>query len=107
MNPLHESIKNIVKPLLEERIHQTKGVVVFSAPEFNLCNVEILNPFGAGMALLERVPVQMTGGIHTPGPFVGDEVWVTFSEGKMQQPKITGFTDSNYYNNTREKKWRT
>jgi len=106
MNPLQESIKNLVKPMIEEKMQTKKGIILNYIKEANISIVEIQNPKNTGKLILENVPIKMVGGMHIPGPFNGDEVWVSFMDGKLEMPYISGFTDSDYYNNTREKKFK-
>lgn len=104
MNPLQESIKNLIKPMIEEKMQTKKGTILRYIKELNMCIVEIQNPKNTGKLVIENVPIKMVGGMHTPGPFAGDEVWVSFMDGRLEMPYISGLTDSDYFNNTREKK---
>lgn len=106
MNPLQQSIKNLVTPMIEEKMQTKKGIILQYFKELNVCTVEIQNPKSSGKIKVENVPVKMVGGMHVPGPFPGDEVWVSFMDAKLEMPYISGFTDSDYFNNTREKKFK-
>ena len=96
MNPLHEAIKDkIVEPALKDRHHMTKGVVVSYNNTLNRATVEIDNRYGVGKRTLQGVPVQLgSGGVHSAGPFVGSEVWVTFIGGNVFYPRIVSIADS-------------
>lgn len=101
-NFLHDQIREIVKPMFQEIMHPTKGVVLDYSNESNYAVVEIPHPHMAGKMVLPLVPVQIMNGVHTPGPFPGDEVWVEFTGGKVSMPKVVSIADRNYNTNTRQ-----
>ena len=105
MNPLHEAIKEkIVQPMLKERLHTLRGKIVAYDNKLNRANVEIDNPYGVGKRTLEHVPLQIgSGGVHSAGPFVGDDVWVAFVDGNILNPKIIVLADEQYEHNTRQR----
>lgn len=105
-NPLVARIQKITQQEINNVMKPQKGVVVVYNNEHNYCMAEIDNPYGGGKMLLEYVPVQMSGGVHTAGPFVGDEVWIEFTSGKLELPKVVGFADRQYEKETREKKMK-
>lgn len=102
MNKLQNSIRDLIKPMFDEYIHPQKGFIKRYSSETHYADVETNNPHGVGTIVLRQVPVQLTPGIHLPGPFPGDEVWITFTGGKLNLPKITSFGDPMYAVNTRE-----
>lgn len=103
-NPLKKRVQAIADAQNMSIMKPIKGVVHHYDNKHNYAIVEIDNPFGAGLSLLEFVPVQVVGGIHVPGPFPGDEVWVEFTNGKFELPKIVSLADRQYKDNFREKK---
>lgn len=103
-NPLQAKIQRIAQQEIQAVMRPQKGTVYHYNNEHNYAMVEIDNPYGGGTLLLEYVPVQMTGGLHVPGPFPGDEVWLEFTSGKLELPKIVSFADRQYEKETREKK---
>jgi hypothetical protein len=105
-NPLREQIAQIARTEIGQIMKPVKGKVVQYSNKHNYAQVEIDNPYGPGTLLLEYVPVQIIGGFHAPGPFPGDEVWVDFTAGKINMPKIVAFADRLYKSNTREKKFK-
>lgn len=103
MNKLQNSIRDLVKPMFDDYVHPQLGIIKSYSNEMHLASVEIPNPHGYGTLELIRVPLQLTPGMHVPGPFVGNEVWVTFTGGKLNLPKITSFADRTYTLTTRER----
>jgi hypothetical protein len=105
MNPLHDAIKEkIVNPALRDRLHTIKGVVTYYDNKMNRASVEVNNPYGIGRKTFNGVPVQLgSGGTHSAGPFVGQEVWMNFIGGNVFYPRIVSLADENYEQNTREK----
>lgn len=103
MNPLHEAIKDkIVTPALSGRLHPVIGSVVHYDNIQNFAIVETDNPFGVGRVTFDNVPIQIgSGGVHSAGPFVGDEVWMSFLNGNPLFPRITALADEDYMNTTR------
>lgn len=104
LNPLQAKVEEIAKQVNNSVMKPVKGIVYHYDNEHNYSMVEIDNPYGGGLMLLEYVPVQMVGGMHIPGPFPGDEVWVEFTGGRLELPKVVSFADRQYKRNTREKK---
>jgi len=104
VNPLREQISKIAYEQMATRIPAQKGTVVNYSNVHNYAQVEIDNPFGAGLYLLEYVPVQVVGGLHVPGPFPGDEVWLEFTNGNLNMPKVTALSDRRYKGTFRERK---
>lgn len=109
MHPLHEAIKQkILEPALKDRQHMIKGTIRSYDNQKNVADVEVNNPFGAGRRIFELVPVQLgSGGVHSAGPFVGDEVWMTYIGGSVMHPRIISLADENYERNTRESRMRS
>lgn len=103
-NPVTKKIKEITQKQINEVIKPQKGTVYHYNNEHNYAMVEIDNPFGGGLYLLEYVPVQIAGGMHVPGPFPGDEVWVEFTGGRLELPKVVSLADRQYETNFREKR---
>lgn len=80
-----------------------KGVVTSYNNIMNRASVEVDNRYGVGKRVLNGVPVQLgAGGVHSAGPFVGSEVWITFIGGNVYYPRIVSLADENYQYNTRE-----
>ena len=95
---------NIVEPALKERHHMTKAVVTEYDNLSNRANVSINNPYGQGKKQLIGVPIQLgSGGVHSAGPFKGDEVWLEYIGGNILYPRIVSLADEDYRYGTREK----
>lgn len=105
-NPLRDKIQHLAQQELNKKLSSVKGKVVAYSNEHNYAMVEINNPYGGGLMLLELVPVEIVGGIHIPGPFPGDEVWVSFTNGLLNLPKVVALADRDYKANFREKRLR-
>lgn len=108
MNQLHQIIKDkVVQPMLRERMHPTKGTILFYDNQTNTATVEIPNITDQGKHRLTNVPVQTgSGGVHSAGPFVGDEVWVIFLGGNLFLPRIVSIADERYQDRTRARRFR-
>lgn len=97
-------IENIVKPAERAHYDLTQGEVVAYDEKRNKAKVEIIDPRGGGLLVLDNVPVQLgSGGVHSSGPFPGDTVWISFQNRNPLFPKIVSLADKDYKNNTREK----
>lgn len=105
-NPLQERVAAIAKQEMNKKLSSVKGVIVLYSNKHNYAQVEIDNPYGSGVMLLEYVPVQIVGGMHVPGPFPGDEVWVEFTAGNIGMPTVVALADRDYKDNSREKKFK-
>jgi hypothetical protein len=103
-NPLHDKIRQIVEPKFREIAHPAKGTVLAYSHEHRYAKVEINNQWEPGTTILEFVPVYSPAGMHAPGLHPGDEVWVTFTGGKIGMPMIMAQADRDYNANTRERK---
>jgi len=106
MNPLHDKIRSIVQPMLNAIQRPLRGRVIAYSNANNVARVEVPSPVSAGTMVLDDVPVMVVGGMHTPGPFPGDEVWVIFVGGNLNLPIIIGVGDQRYGENTRENRIR-
>jgi hypothetical protein len=94
----------VVLPALRERLHPIRAVVVGYNNYNNTANVRYLDPEGGGERELARVPIQIgSGGVHSAGPFPGDEVWVNFLGGSAMYPRIVALADEDYQEKTRAK----
>lgn len=102
--PLHDAIKEkILDPALKDRHHMIKGEIVSYNNIMNRANVLVDNRYGIGKKIFNGVPVQIgSGGVHSAGPFVGSEVWITFIGGNVFYPRIVSLADENYQYHTRE-----
>lgn len=103
-NPLQEKILQLAKKEIDKKMGSVKGKVINYSNLHNYAMVEIDNPHGTGLMLLEMVPVQIVGGMHIPGPFPGDEVWVEFTAGQINKPKVVALADRDYKAIFRERK---
>lgn len=103
-NPLQEKILQLAKEEVNKKMSPVKGKIVTYSNVHNYAQVEIHNPYGRGLMLLDGVPVQIVGGMHVPGPFVGDEVWVEFTAGNISLPKVVALADRQYKSTFRERK---
>jgi hypothetical protein len=99
MHPLHAIIhKEIVGPALMKRIHPIQAKILDYDNKNNLAMVEFKSPFGLGMMSIPAVPVVIgSGGVHSAGPFIGDQVWLTFLNGNENMPRITGLVNELKY----------
>src|SRR5205085_1377011 len=107
MNPFfHDMIREkVVDPVLRDRVHPIKATIVSYNNYSNMARIRFLNPFGQGEKELGSVPLQLgSGGVHSAGPFPGDQVWVTFLHGNLTRPRIVSLADDNYYEGTREER---
>ena len=103
-NPLQEKILELTRKEIGKKVSATKGVVINYNNVHNAAQVEIDNPHGGGKLFLPHVPIQVVGGLHVPGPFPGDEVWLEFTAGNISMPTVVGFADRGYHREFREKK---
>lgn len=103
-NPIHQVIyDSVVKKALDMKQDMVKAYVLKYDEEKNLADVEFFTPYGANVYKLTNVPIQITGGISSSGPFEGDHVWVQFLGGGRNMPRIVSVADENFKNNTRKK----
>lgn len=102
--PLQQLIHNtVVQPALKERLHQIKAKIEEYDNENNRAKISFVNPFGPGRKTIDNVPLQLgSGGVHSAGPYPGDEVWVSFINGNVNFPRITSLADEAYRYRTRE-----
>lgn len=97
-------IENIVKPAERAYYDLVQGEIISYDGKRNKAKVEIVDPRGGGTLVLENVPVQLgSGGVHSSGPFPGDDVWISFQNRNPLFPKIVSLADKDYKSNTRER----
>jgi len=107
MSPLNEMQRLIhdavVAPALKERVHDIRALVTKYDDVKNIASVSFPSIHGEGYTELDNVPVQIgSAGFHSAGPFVGDEVWISFIGGSMLMPQIVSLADRQYKLRTRE-----
>lgn len=98
----------IINNVIEPYNRASTGAVLAQVYELddvtNRAKITFKDPKGTGFIKLENVPIQIgNGGMHSAGPLVGDQVWVTFINNSPLLPKIVSLCDENYEVNTREK----
>ena len=103
-NKLKDAIvEKVITPHLNNYMHPVKAKVIDYDHIYNFASVMFESPNSLGHIELLNVPVQLgSGGVHSAGPFPGDEVWVMFSEGDIKKPKIVALADEEYKTLTRE-----
>lgn len=103
--PLKDLIyEKIVKPYNDNTFDTVVANIVSYNNIKNKASIEFQDPKGSGLIELDNVPVQLgTGGVHSAGPFVGDQVWVSFVNKSLMHPKIVSLCDEKYVINTRNK----
>lgn len=104
MNEIQKIIhETVVSPALRQRLHGTTATVLARDHIQNIATIEFPDPYGEGYTVIENVPLQIAaGGIHSAGPFPGDEVWVNFMGGNIMYPQVVSIIDYKYYLSTRE-----
>jgi hypothetical protein len=104
VSSLHDVIKDkVVEPMLRDRQHMIRGRVTRYNHIMNRATVVTNNRYGLGKKEFHGVPVQIgSGGVHSAGPFEGQDVWMTFVGGNILHPRIVSLADENYQFNTRE-----
>ena len=66
--------------------------------------ISFKDPKYGGFLTSENVPIQLgSGGFHSAGPFVGDQVWVSFANKSLLQPKIVALADERYQIHSRKR----
>lgn len=97
-------IQEVVRPEINALPRTTVGTVVAYSKEHNLCAVQLSASSmhaSAGRILLE-VPVVISNGLNTCGPFPGQQVVVEFLDGQPNSPVIIGIVDRVYETTVRE-----
>jgi hypothetical protein len=100
--------KTIQKKILEPYNNNIFDTILAKVTAYdnlkNRATITFNDPKNTGAITLENVPVQLgSGGFHSAGPFPGDQVWVTFANKSLLQPKIVSLADERYQINTRNK----
>lgn len=94
-------IKNVVKPVTSQIFTNSIGKIISYDEILNKANVLVSS--SGSFTTLEDVPVQLSGkGIFSSKLKVDDLVYIQYNNGSIFQPKIVGFADEDYSNNTRE-----
>lgn len=95
-------MENVVKPYVKNYLHQVKAKVITYDHNTNLATIAFNSIHGQGYVTLFGVPVQLgSGGVHSAGPFQGDDVWVSFHNGDIKLPTVVALSDDDHKNNTR------
>lgn len=103
-NPIHQVIYDqVVKRALDSKQDMVKAYVLKYDEDKNTADVEFYSPYSQEAYKLSGVPIQITGGFSSSGPFEGDHVWVQFLHGGRNMPRIVSIADEDYKNNTRKK----
>lgn len=97
-NPLHEAIhQKVVKPALNNRLHDTPGRIMKYNNNTNRATVQFKSPVSGEELIHNNIPIELgSGGFHSAGPFVGDQVWLSFRQGNANNPYISAFIDEEY-----------
>lgn len=93
----------IIKPQNDTKFDNLVGRVSTYNKENNTANVLFKNPKNLGVMELENVPVFVHKGFKTQSLKSGDNVYITFLNGSIMQPCITGVVDRAYIHDTRVK----
>lgn len=93
----------IIKPNQDNKFDNLVGRVSLYNKESNTANVLFKNPKNLGVMELENVPVFIHKGLKTMSLKSGDNVYLTFLNGSIMQPCITGVVDKAYIHDTRTK----
>jgi hypothetical protein len=100
--------KEIVQPQLDNYHQPVKAKVLGYNEVMNRATIQYKDSFQPnGYTVLSDVPVQLgSGGVHSAGPFYGDEVWVTFLGGDVKRPTIVALVDEGYAQRTRAQRYK-
>lgn len=95
-------INDVIKPHSSQNLSNSIGKIIEIDEKYNKAKV-LVSSSGA-FTVLEDVPIQLSGkGMVTSKLEEDDLVYVQYNSGSVFQPKIVGFADEDYNNNTREK----
>lgn len=99
-----ELIDSIIDPNSTSKLSNAIGRVVTYNSEYNKASVFVKGINGKENHTLRNVPIQLSGvGMHSSALEEGDMVYVQFNNNSIFQPKIIGFADEHYSNNTKKK----
>jgi hypothetical protein len=100
--------KSIIEKVIKPYNDNTFDTVIAEIVEYdnlkNKATIKFQDPKNSGIIRLDNVPVQLgSGGVHSAGPFVGDQVWVNFVNKSLLHPKIVALADERYNLKTRKR----
>lgn len=94
-------IKDIINPVTSQIFTNSIGKIISYDEVLNKANVLVSS--SGSYTTLEDVPVQLSGkGVFSSKLKRDDLVYIQYNNGSVFQPKIIGFADEDYSNNTRE-----
>lgn len=97
MNKLQQQIyEGIVLPALKDLMKPIEAHIVKIDGDNMRADVSYANMHGPGNKILKNIPIQVSSGFSTSGPFVGDRVIVDFPGGTIFNPVIVGIIDNDH-----------
>lgn len=98
-------IRNVLKKQIDDsnRVHSSSSTasIIDYDPVSNTATIRYKNPNGEGNMYRENVSISNTlGGVTGAGIYPGQTCTITFSNGNIFAPVITGFTGSHYSSKT-------
>jgi hypothetical protein len=105
MSELSKAIKTkVLEPHLNQFYDMIKATILEYDNSHNRAKIKFDDPRGSGFIELEDVPVQLgSGGVSSSGPFIDDEVWISFENKNIFSPKIVSLCDEQFNNKTKER----
>ena len=104
MSLKQQILNEIVRPAERVYYDTVQAEVVRYDELTNKAVVTFHDPRGGGPVEMDNVPVQLgSGGVHSSGPFAGDQVWISFEHRNPLYPRIVALGDKNYRQNSRER----
>lgn len=94
-------IKNVINPATSQIFTNSIGKIISYDEILNKATVLVSS--SGSYTTLEDVPVQLSGkGVFSSKLKQDDLVYIQYNNGSVFQPKVIGFADEDYSNNTRE-----
>lgn len=108
MNEVQKALyDSIVRPALNQLQHTVQATVIAYDNKSNTAVIDYRSPHSDGMTRLYGVNVQIgSGGVHSAGPFPGDEVVVNFVNSDAKNPLIVALVNSDYIDEVRDARLR-
>lgn len=94
-------IEEVIQPVLQRQVRALVGIVENYDEKTNLASVRINDPGTGNDAVLEYVPVVISGGVKQAGPIPGQKVLVDFVNNQYGMPIVVGLVDNAYMAGTR------
>ena len=98
-------LKNTIQKQIERNNSQyfepSSGTILSYDKVNNVASIQFINPYGEGYIRRENVPVsQALGGVTSNGIQPGQKCSLTFTNGNVYAPVITGIISSTFYQKT-------